>query len=200
MSRRPLLLFFLAAATSLGCAPGWHVVAQASPNPFQGHPSFAVLPVEYVDLRVGGQTEDEFLSQRTDQQRQSFAQDKAALDERFRAELVSDSREAGVVVTPADGPGDAEFSIRPTITSLDLGANNIPSVAHSKVEMRVRIVAADGIVVDDITLDQRKAALNGFGFAENTLDPSIGGRLRRDGEQLGKMVADYLRTRVAPGG
>ena len=41
-----------AAAALLGCGGTWHVVTQAPSDPLAGQARFAVLPVDYSELRA----------------------------------------------------------------------------------------------------------------------------------------------------
>jgi hypothetical protein len=167
MDRSPLpALGLLVAATLLGCASGWRVVSQASPAPFAGVAKIAVVAVDYSGVRPGKAPEGATL-----------ADDEASLDERFLGALRDTARQGGIRVVRADSSVDMPFVIRPTVTVLD------PGSASSRVEMDVKIVAADGRVLDEIALSHASEA-------------PAGRRFRDDGEALGTLVGGYLRDRV----
>jgi len=200
MNRRSLLSSLVVAAALLGCAPTWHVVVQAAPDPFLGQKKFSVLPINFGGLHVGGKTEEQYLSEKTEKQRASFAEDKAAFNEKFTSELLAHGRDAGVEIALATGPGDAPFMIQPSVGFLEPGFYVGVASAPSRVEMSVKITTPDGKVLDEILLEHGTDSRSGFSVGGISLNPSSGGRLRKDGEALGKIIAKYVQTRVAPGG
>jgi hypothetical protein len=188
----------VAGATLVGCGPSWQVIVQAAPSPFLGQRRFAVQPIDFSGLHVGSKPEPVYLSEKDPKQQASFAEDKAALNDRFLEQLRVTAAEAGVEVVPATGPGDAPFTIRPAVPFLEPGFYVGVAAASSHVEMNVRIVAPDGRILDEVafahgTSPNSGVAIRGFAIPKN---PSSGGRLRSDGEGLGKLVGLYLQARV----
>jgi hypothetical protein len=201
MNRRTLIGLTVLAfgALAMGCAPAWHVVVQAQPDPFLGQRRFAVLPIDYAGLRVGDKPEPVYLSEKDSKQQASFAEDKAALNEKFLEELRATARGAGIEVVPATGPNDAPFLIRPSVAFIEPGFYVGVASAPSQVEMTVRITTPDGKVLDEIALAHGTDSRSGFSVGGISLNPSSGGRLRKDGEALGTIVGHYLKARVTGG-
>ena len=139
----------VASAVLIGCGPPWAVVVQSAPNPFFGQRLFAVQPVEYSGLMIGGKPEPVYLAGKDAGQQASFAEDKTALNEKFLGQLVAEAGAAGVRVVPATGPGDAPFTIRPAVHFIEPGFYAFVASQPSRVEMSVRIVAPDGRILDE---------------------------------------------------
>lgn len=184
------------AALLIGCGSQWAVVTQASPNPFAGQRHFAVLPIDYTGLRVGEKFEAEYLSEKDADQQQSFIQDKVALNEEFAKALINASRDEGINVVPATGPAAAPFMIRPHVDFVEPGTYVVVASAPSEVRMTLQITMPDGRVLDEILLKHSTDSRSGFSIGGVSLNPSSGGRLRKDGEGLGELVAEYLKSRA----
>ncbi|APR84583.1 Hypothetical protein A7982_09932 [Minicystis rosea] len=184
-------------ALAMGCAPTWHVVAQAAPDPFLNQRRFAVSPIDFSGLHVGGKTEAQYLSEKDAKQQASFIEDKAALNDKFLEELRASAHGAAIEVVPATGPSDAPFIIRPSVTFVEPGFYVGVASGASQVEMTVRITTPDGRVLDEIALAHGTDSRSGFSVGGISLNPSSGGRLRKDGEALGNIVGAYLKTRVS---
>ncbi len=201
MNRRSLLSSLVVASTLLiGCGGHtWHVVAMAAPDPFLGQKKFAVLPIDYADLHVGAKSEAQYLGEKDEKQRASFAEDKVALNDKYVEELMVHAREAGVEIVLATGPADAPFMIRPSVAFLEPGFYVGVASAPSHVEMSVKITTPDGKVLDEVLLDHGTNSAGGMSIGGISLNPSSGGRLRKDGEALGKTTARYLKMRVGAG-
>jgi hypothetical protein len=181
-----------------GCAPPWHVIAFASPNPFFGQRRFAVTPIEYAGLMIGRKPEPVYLAGKDPKQQASFLEDKAALNEKFLERLIVRSKEGGIDVVPATGPDAAPFIIRPHVDFIEPGFYAGVVGAPSEVHMHVGITGPGGPPLDQIELIHGTDPRSGFsvgGFAIPK-DPSSGGRLRADGAALGDLVGRYLITRV----
>jgi hypothetical protein len=164
-------------------------MVEAPHNPLQGQRRFAVMPIDFTGLRVGSKMEAEWLYDRDSGQRASFADDKSAMNDNFARSLEAAAREHGILVVLATGPADAPFIVRPSVRFIEPGFFVGVAAASSKTEMDVRIMAPDGRIFDEILTQH--ATGGSFG-----MEASIGGRLRRDGEGLGKIVAKYLYARV----
>jgi hypothetical protein len=192
-------LALVGSSALMGCAEApWHVVVQSVPDPFLGQRRFSVLPIDYTGLMIGNKPEPVYLGEKDPQQRASFLEDKAALNDRFLELLRARAREGNVEVVPATGPADAPFMIKPHVGFIEPGFYAGVAGARSMVQMNVRILAPDGRVLDEIELthgtDPRSGvSIGGFAIPSN---PSSGGRLRKDGEALGGLVGAYVLTRV----
>jgi hypothetical protein len=192
MNRRSLLAVGLASLALLatGCRNSWRVVAEAHPDPFIGQRNFGLVPIDYTNLHVGTKSEAQYLSEKAPENQQSFQIDKEALNEEFARSLIDIVRDDGINIVLASGPGDAPFTIRPFVTSIEPGFYAYIANKPSYVEMALRITTPDGAILDEILLEHSTPA--------TLTNPSSGGRLRADGSGLGKTVARYLLTRVKP--
>jgi hypothetical protein len=190
MNRRLMMVLGLlfGALLLFGCGPSWQVVTQAVPNPMLGKNGFAVLPIDFTGLRVGDTTEAEWMGQKDQETRASWDGDKKGMTEKFQAELISQAGGEGIQVAP--GPAQSSFVVATKITWVEPGVYtgfvNLPS----EVEMTVRITTPDGTAVDEIMLKTRVDA--------SMIDAASGARLRHCAENLGAIVAEYLKTRVKP--
>jgi hypothetical protein len=201
MDRRSFLsLGTVAAGSALlgGCAPPWHVIAIAVPDPFLGQRKFGVTPIDYTGLMVGRKPEPVYLADKEPKQQASFQEDKVGLNEKFLEHLIVKAREAGIEVVPATGPGAAPFVIQPHVGFVEPGFYGGVVSAPSEVHMIVRIVGPDGRLFDEVefahaTSPDSGVRIGGFSIPK---DPSSGGRLRTDGAHLGELVGRYLITRV----
>lgn len=180
---------FLAGATALaslllvGCGPSWRVIVAATPNPLYLKGTFALLPIDYSGLHVGGKTEAEYLSEKKDTTRESWAGDKGAINEEFAASIMAQGGKEGLTVLP--GPGPAPFQIRPRVQHIEPGFYVGVASGASAVTMDLMITTPDGKLVDHVEIISQSS------------DYSTGGRLRQDGKALGKSAAKYLAVRVA---
>ena len=196
LPRRSLLLGAVAALalTAAGCAPPWQVIVQAVPDPFIQQRRFALLPTDFSGLRVGEKSEGEYLASKDPEQQRSFAGDKEGINGEFVRSLLAVSHGNAIEVVLATGPTDAPFVIRPMIQLVEPGFEALIVKAPARVEAIVRITAADGRVLDEITVAATSDD-SATGFGERF---SSGGRLRLAGKAIGVYVAKYLRTRVEP--
>jgi hypothetical protein len=193
MLRRSLLAIGFAAfaLASTGCGPAWHVITQAAPDPFLGQHKFAVVPIDYAGLHVGSKSEADYLAGKDDKQQASFAGDKDGINDEFTKSLVSSAHDQGIEIALATGPGAAPFEIRAAVSFVEPGFYAFVAAAPSKVEMTVKFTSADGQVLDEITLSHQTPA--------QMMNPSSGGRFRSDGKALGRIVSNYILTRVNGG-
>ena len=192
MIRRSLLAFTLAlfALVLTGCGPKWIVVTQAAPNPFVNQSRFSVLPIDFTGLEIGAKPESVYLSEKSQEQRESFNGDKAGVNEEFTGAIIKQARELGLDVVLATGPNDAPFQIRPSVAWLEPGFFAGIMSAPSVVRMKLQIVLPDGRVLDEIRLQH--ATPGSF------INAASGSRLREDGKVLGVLTAKYLNSRVRP--
>ncbi|EYF06390.1 hypothetical protein [Chondromyces apiculatus] len=192
-----LVVFVMLAALLTGCGPQWQVVRQAAPNPLANQRTFAVLPINFAGLTVGEMAEADYLARKDPEQRESFEADKRAVNEEFTTALVEGASDGGINVVLAKGPGSAPFEIRPMITFIEPGFYVGLVSKPSEVRMTLLITMPDGRIIDEILMVHgTDSARSGFSIGGISLNPSSGGRLRKDGEKLGEIVAEYLRERV----
>jgi hypothetical protein len=199
MSRRLVLsMWLMLAALGLltGCGAQWQVVHQTNPSPFVNQRRFAVAPIDYSGLMIGSKPEAEYLSEKDEGQKDSFIEDKKALNEEFAKALISGVREEGITVELATGPASGPFVIRPSVAFIEPGFYAVVASGASEVRMTVRITTPDGRVLDEILVNHGTDSKSGFSIGGISLNPSSGGRLRKDGEGLGEIVANYLKERV----
>lgn len=191
MLRRYALLFITVALLALlsGCGPKWTVVKQATPAPFTAQKQFEVLPVDFTGLRVGEKTEVGYLEEKDPESKANWAGDKLGINEEFQQKLISAARDHGITVVPATGPGSAAFVLRPKVAWLEPGYYVGVSGGASQVKMTLQITAPDGQVLDEILVSH--------GTQGSLYNPAVGTRLRKDGAEIGEIVADYLAQRVS---
>jgi len=199
MKRSLLFVFAFLALVFAGCAPKWTVIQQASPNPFVGKAGdFQVLPIDYSELKVGEKSEEQYLAEKDEGQRASFAGDKQAVDERFQAELRSTAQEEGITVGAAAGQNKG-FLIKPKVEFFEPGFYAVVASAPSEIRMRITIEGPDGKVLDIIEIvHQTDSKSSGVSIGGISTNPSSGGRLREDAEWIGEALAEYITTRVKP--
>jgi hypothetical protein len=203
MLRRSFVALVIAAASGAalaGCGdPVYHVIVQSPPQTFLGQHRFSVLPIDYAALMVGNKPEPVYLAEKDPGQQASFREDKAALNDKFLERLRGRALEARLEVVPATGPADAPFMIKPTVHFIEPGFFVGVAGAPSLVRMNVKILAPDGRILDELELAHGTDPSSGVGFAGFSIpaNPSSGGRLRKDGEALGEVLAEYLAARVA---
>jgi hypothetical protein len=183
--RRSLVLALFFVLALVGCGPRWNVVAQANPNPLLGVHTFALDGVHFEMLRVGGKTEADYLAGKSGEQQASFQADKVQFQEKFSQSLVSD---AGMQFTQFPPKDPQTFAVVTYITYFEPGF--YVGVAHgdTEVEIDVKITTASGQLVDEFTARSRIAA--------TMTSPSSGDRLRKAGDDLGGVVAKYLKKRT----
>jgi hypothetical protein len=192
MYRRSLLAVtvVLFALALIGCGPPWVVVMQTTPNPLVNAPKFSVLPTDFTGLTIGSKPEALYLSEKDAGQQQSFAADKAGMNEEFVNALIKQAREAGIEVVLGTGPADAPFQIHPSIQWLEPGFYAGIVGKSSQTQMKLQVTTPDGRVLDEIRMKHLTGA--------SLIYASSGARLRKDGQGLGEWTAKYLKSRVHP--
>lgn len=196
MFRSRFVLFLILAALAAcltGCGANIAVLRQAEPNPFIGQKSFAVLPLETKGLLVGEKSEEQYLAEKDEDQRQSFRGDKDAMGQRFEAELIASASDLGLQVAPGD---KAPFVLRPRVVAVEPGFYAVVASAPSQVTIRVAITAPDGKVLDEIELTHQTDSKGGMSIGGISTNPSSGGRLREDAAAIGESLAEYLAERA----
>lgn len=197
-----LLAFAVLALLVTGCAVPWSVVQQTTPNPFVNQRRFAVAPTDFSDLRVGSNSEAEYLAGKDAKQQLSFQTDKTAANEEFTRALINRARDGGVEIVLATGPADGPFVIRPAMMFFEPGFYAGVVSGANRLDVSFKITMPDGTVLDEILMSRRTSAPtmnnNLLGAMLNVDKMSSGGRLRADAAWLGKTSGKYLMTRVAP--
>jgi len=178
------------AMTAGGCGPGWTIVRQAAPSPFNAQTAFAVEPIAYEGLKVGGKGETEYLSEKKPEQVESWRADQAKLNQTFADNLVKESKGLQVSVGPAAAP--VAFAVKPMVTFIEPGVfTGIVNIA-TEVRMTMRIVDSAGAVVDEVATSVKVAPGMIMGVPVKV---SVGERLVECGKILGESAAKYLKVR-----
>jgi len=86
----------------LACATGYHPVLSAEPNPFRGIQSFAVQPLEYIDLVVDEVSEEEFLA-RKKEEAEKWTTIKANIKSDYEEAFRNGLEQAGLLGGPRRG-------------------------------------------------------------------------------------------------
>lgn len=181
----------LGAMTTGGCGPAWTVVRQAAPSPFNAQSAFAVEPIAYEGLKVGGKAEADYLAEKKPEQVEAWRADLGKLNQAFADTLVKEGKGLAIAVGPAAAPGP--YSVKPMVSFIEPGVwaavVNIPS----EVRMTLRIVDAQGAVVDEVATSVKYATGNIMGVPVNV---SVTERLNECGKILGESAAKYLKLRA----
>jgi len=179
------------AATTSGCGPAWVVVKQANPSPFNAQSAFAVEPIAYEGLKVGGKTEADYLAEKKPEQVEAWKGDLGKLNGAFADHLVKAGKGLQISVGQAAAPGP--FSIKPMVTFIEPGAYAVVVNIPSEVRMTLRVTDGQGAVIDEVTTSVKYATSSVMGVPVN---PSVTDRLNECGKILGESAATYLRTRA----
>ncbi|WP_437734804.1 hypothetical protein [Sorangium sp. So ce1335] len=202
MHRRSLIAATLVAFTAAlaGCAPRWRVVTQASPDTFVGQRYFGLMPIDFVDLRVGDLPEDMYLARKDSDEHRQFVSDKASVDEEFAKTLIETAKDHGIDVAQVSDPRSAPYVLRPYVSYMNPGFYAVASSSPSQIILTLRITTSDGKVLDEVQLSSRTASPNpstSLSRADaDKLKP--GGRWREDARIIGETVSSYLASRVSP--
>jgi len=187
MQKRTLVVAALALVCLLaGCHPPWQVIRQIVPNPMLGQRDFVVMPIDFARLQVGGGSEASYLADKDTESRRSWAEDKATLNQVFASSLRGHAQENGIRVMPPSQA--ANFIIHPKVLFIEPGFYTYFVNRPSEVQMLVTITAADGTILDELTL--------GHGTPATMTTAAISHRLEEDAAALGSYAARYLTTRV----
>ncbi|GAC1352245.1 MAG: hypothetical protein NVSMB1_13210 [Polyangiales bacterium] len=184
----PWLLFLMMALVSIGCGHPWRIVRQASPNPMHGQTKFAVEPMHFDSMMVGGKTEATYQSGKTPEQQQGWQADKAGMNGEFFATLLGQAD--GLQLTQGPPPDAQTFVVRPIVTFVEPGFYAYVAAISTNVKLTVQILGPQG-VLDEFTVENYQQA--------TMTSPSSGGRMRSAANVLGRYVAAYLKERVTKG-
>jgi hypothetical protein len=172
------------ACMALGCGPRWTVIQQAVPDPFFNQRQFFIEGVHTERLFVGELSEPVYLSGKTPEQQASWQSDKQDMAARYSEGLIS---EAEGLVFPTQ-PTPSTFIVRPIVDSVEPGFYAFVASHPTEVEMRVELVALNGQVLDAIHIRSVIGA--------SMVNAASGTRMRQAAEDLGRVTAEYLKTRV----
>lgn len=179
------------AMTAGGCGPAWTVVRQAAPSPFNAQSAFAIEPIAYEGLKVGGKAEADYLAEKKPEQVEAWRADLGKLNQQFAENLAKEATGLQVSVGPAAAPGP--YSVKPMVSYIEpgvwAGIVNIPA----EVRMTLRIVDAQGAVVDEVATSVKYATSSIMGVPVNV---SVTERLGECGKILGESAAKYLKVRA----
>ena len=197
--RLPLAIGTVAAVGTItaleGCAPPWTIIRQATPNPLVGTRAFAILPISFEGVIIGGRSEEAYLSRRSDNQRASYEADKQAMVTRLFERLAGNS--AGLVLRPLDTAVMATVPVLVVrFVYIELGTNGgfgfggaAASGRNSQTSLMLRIVSPDGTPIDEVELHATRPSGS---FS------SSGARMRRLGDSAADVIFRYLRERTQP--
>lgn len=184
--RRPRLFaaILIVSCVGLACATGYHPVLSAEPNPFAGIRSFAVLPLEYVDIAVDETSERVFLAERQDEL-EKWTTIKADIKTNYADALAKSLGNAGIRIDP-----NSEYVLRSHTSHIETGYYRIPAwLAVSRINIHFQITRSDGEVLDEILLYQ------GVPF-DALIAPTVNVRLQRAAVISGRNAARYVENRV----
>lgn len=168
----------------LGCSPAWQVIRQADPNPLKSQGSIGVEPLSFEGLVVGSDSEVAYLGGLAEKQRRTWSATKQEMTQSFFKRLKS-----SVVGFSVSHDIEYErFKIVPTVTLIEPGEVAGQTVQSSRVVMRVAIVNKKGDLVDKIRID--------LSVSSALSSPTVRGRLRDAAGDLGKVLGDYLMSRI----
>jgi hypothetical protein len=187
LNRRSLFSLFalLFAVLMVACGPSWRVVRQSNPNPLAGATKFAVEPVHYEALTIGGKSDAEYTMGKEEKERASWQEDKRATGVEFTTALQQNG--AGMQIGGGPPPDNQTFTVRASVVFWEPGFYAL-AARNSEMRMNIQILGPQG-VIDEIEVPVM--------IASNIYNPSTGGRMRSAGKRVGAILADYLRRRTA---
>ena len=179
-------LLAVLASTTLGCAPRWTVIQQAVPDPFLTQRQFVIEGIHTDRLIVGDLPEALYLSRKTPEQQASWQADKQDMITRYAEGLISDG---DGLLFPTQ-PGPTTFIVRPVVDFVEPGFYAFVASRPTEVGMRVEILAPSGQLLDAISVRSVIGA--------SMINAASGTRMRQAAEDLGRVTAQYLKTRAFP--
>jgi hypothetical protein len=172
------------ACMALGCGPRWAVIQQAVPDPFFNQRQFFIEAVHTERLFVGELSEPVYLSGKTPEQQASWQSDKQDMITLYAEGLMSDGE--GLLFPTQPTP--STFIVRPIVDSVEPGFYAFVASHPTEVEMRVELLAPNGQLLDAIHIRSVIGA--------SMVNAASGTRMRQAAEDLGRVTAEYLKTRV----
>lgn len=210
MKRKTIFGFFIVCLSALvlsGCMKPWDIQKMARPNPFRGDAQFFILPIRYVNLRVGRLSERAFLARKNDKDARNWEIIRNRVVDLCMDSFLRNAR--GLPVEHKGKPHARDFVIVPTVSYVDPGFYAFAS-RPSEIELRVAIVY-NRRILDEVFFRSSTDAygatyyVKGFrrmpvgGTTFRTLIPtraSVASRLETDARYLGMWLAGYLRWRL----
>ena len=191
---RALSTALVVATLASGCGPSWIIVKQSNPNTLVGKKSFAVEPVAWQGLSIGGKdTEEAWIAKRKPEEQAQFKTewetDKAESAKKLAARL--GDKMAKIAATVAGAPGGDAVTIRGKVELYEpgfwspMGFGNADTV----VVMNVDFTDAAGAPQDTVKFTARVPG--------SIIMPAPGQRLREGCEQIADQVISYLAARTA---
>jgi hypothetical protein len=175
------LVVLMVALVLGGCGPRWIVMKQATPNPMTPKSGFVVEKGTFdPGFRVGSKTEQQWMSEKKAETKESWDGDKVAMTEKF----VEGFMGAKDNVVVANGGGTGVFSVRAKYVHYEPGYYAVVSSAPTQLEADVEFLDGSGTVVDVIHLTVKQSAM------------SSGDGARRCAAEIGALSAKYLKDRV----
>ena len=159
-----------------GCGPKWQVVKQTDPTSMKRDSKFAVAPMSFDGLYVGGKSEQEYLGGKEPQQQQDWQNDKKSMVDSF---MDGFNGERDAIQT-----GDGDFVIKPNVSFIEPGYYVGVSAGSAEVRVDVKIFDKAGTLLDEITASSKSGGM------------STTQRLRSCAHDLGKITAKYLKKRL----
>ena len=180
-----LVLFAIVLFVGIGCGPRWQVVRQASPNPLAGASKFALEPVHYESIVIGGKSDADYSAGKDEKERASWMEDKRGTDVAFTSEL--QARGEGLMFSGMPPADQQTFIVRTSVVFWEPGYYAAVAARDSEMRINVQIIGPAG-VIDEFNVYSRIVA--------TLYNPSTGGRMRSAGKDIGAVVASYLKKRV----
>ena len=176
------------ALLPIGCtSTSYEVIHCVDPSPYSKTSTFSIKPIRYVDLKVDGRPEVDYIaSQKFDERADKWDVIKASIEERFGKKLAA---ELGVVPGAASATNGV-FSIEPSVDRIETGfyrSGTRKDVA--RIDMTLRVVDTGGQVVDEIRLSDRQ------GFDEMFATANL--RLTKVAGELAALAAEHIVERAA---
>ncbi|MBW2523458.1 MAG: hypothetical protein JRI23_04760 [Deltaproteobacteria bacterium] len=179
------------AVSSLGCSTHevWQVTRYAHPNPLVGQTELGVTPLDFADLKVGEETESEYVARKGGDFRVKWRDDKAVMKALFEQKLRDRASYRGIRFVDV---GDAPFVVHPRVTFLQRGYFGGAVRQRARLKAVVDITTADGRLIDQIVVTEIVENVE-----DDRLNITAGARMRRLAEKLGDHTAQYVAARVA---
>lgn len=177
------------------CLPPWNVELQRGPSPLQGVERLDLAPLRFPHLRVGQETEAEYLARMDEEERLQWASDLRELDRVWRATATEGAARCGIRLEPPGGPGTHTVAGEVTYIEPGFYAGAVSIASHVRLVVRI---TRQGRAVEEISMGGgTDPASIGFGPLLIPTAPAVVDRLRSDGAQLGEWTAEYLCARKA---
>ena len=180
-------LAFAFALLPIGCtSTSLEVIHSVDPSPYSKTSTFSIKPIRYVDLKVDGKLEPDYIAgQEFDEWADKWDVIKASIEERFSRKLAA---ELGVVPGAAHATTDV-FSIEPSVDRIETGFYRSDTRREvAQIDMTLRVVGPGGKVVDEIRLSDRQ------GFDEMFATANL--RLTQVAGELAASAAEHVIERA----